>query len=151
MWRLTFVLSAYHTCPPTPTSLTIGQFLPREFTEPSGMVQEWLLAYAHALQCVGKAAHRRLWHNNGDDFTPQVSLLVDTFLEEMNVQLVEADIIDCWDGPAGEVPWQRDTGCFMDVISHLNELAMHPLSRHTWDMLVFPAPLVGGGSRAPES
>ena len=80
-------------------------------------VQEWLLAYAHALQCVGEAAHGRSWHSNGNNCTPQVSLLVDTFLEEMSAQLVEADIIDCWDASIGNALWQSDTGCFADMIS----------------------------------
>ena len=138
-WRWTFTLSAYRICPPALTSLNIGQFLPRGFT---GTVHEWLLAYAHALQHVGEAAHGRSWCSNGDNCTPQVSLLVDAFLEEMSVQLVKADIIDCWDTSAGDVLWQSDTGCFADMISYLEELVMHLPTRHTWDTPVFPAPMV---------
>ena len=87
-----------------------------------GTVQEWLLAYAHALQRVGEVAHVRSWCSNGDSYTPQVSMLVDTFPEEMDVQLIEADIIDCWDATEGDIPWQCDAGCFTEVVSYLDEL-----------------------------
>ena len=87
-----------------------------------GTVQEWLLAYACTLQCVGEAAHRRSWCSSGDNYTPQVSLLVDAFLEEMKVRLIKVDIIDCWDASEGDVLWQCDTGCFAEVLSYLDEL-----------------------------
>ena len=78
---------------------------------------------------------------------PQVSLLVDTFLEEASVQLVEADIVDCWNASAGDVPRQSDTGCFADAISYLDELAMCQPTRHTWNTLVFSMPTVGEDPR----
>ena len=112
-----------------------------------GTVQEWLLAYACTLQHVGEAAHRRSWHSNGDNCTPQVSLLVDAFLEETSVQLVEADIVDCWDASARDVLRQSDTGCFADMISYLDELVTCLPTRHTWDALVFPVPMVGEDPR----
>ena len=68
---------------------------------------------------------------------------MDAFLEEMSAQLVEADIVDCWDTSTRDVPQQIDTGCFMDVISYLDDLVMHQPMRHTWDTLVFPVPAVG--------
>ena len=74
---------------------------------------------------------------------PQVSLLVDAFLEETSVQLVEVDIVDCWDASTGDILRQSDTGCFTDMISYLDELATHLPTRHTWDALVFPMPMVG--------
>ena len=107
-----------------------------------GTMQEWLLAYTHTLQCVGEVAHGRLWHGNGDNCTSQVSLLVDTFLEETSVQLVEADIIGCWD-----VLQQSYTGCFMDVMSYLDELVMCLPTRHTWETLVFAVPVVREDTR----
>ena len=70
-WMWTFTHSEYCICPPALTSLNIGQFLPQGST---GTVQEWLLAYACALQHVGEAAHGKSWHSNGDNYTLQVSL-----------------------------------------------------------------------------
>ena len=87
-----------------------------------GIVQEWLLAYAHALQHVGEVAHGRSWHSNGDNYTLQVSLLVDAFLEVTDAWLIEADIVDCWNTSEGDVPQQCDTGCFAEVVSYLDEL-----------------------------
>ena len=110
-------------------------------------MQEWLLAYAHALQCVGEVAHGRSWCSNGDNYTPQVSMLVDVFLEEMDVQLIKADILDCWNTSKGDVLWQCDTGCFAEVVSYLDELMTQPPTRDTWDTLVFPVPTVGEDPR----
>ena len=108
-----------------------------------GTVQEWLLAYAHALQHVGEAAHRRLWHSNGDDYTLQVSLVVDMFVEVTDVQLLEADIVDCWNTSEGDILQQCDTSCFAEVVSYLEVLVTRPPTRDTWDALVFPAPMEG--------
>ena len=106
-------------------------------------MQEWLLAYAHALQHVGEVAHGRSWHSNGDSYTPpQVSTLVDAFLEEMDVQLIEKDIIDCLDATKGDVPWQCDAGYLAEVVSYLDKLVMGPPTGDTWDVLIFPAPVV---------
>ena len=100
VWRWTFMLSEYHVCPPAPTSLNIGQFL---LQGSMGTVQEWLLAYARILQHVGEVAHRRSWCCNRDNYTPQVPLLVDTFLEVTDTWLLEADIVDCWNASEGDV------------------------------------------------
>ena len=82
------------TCLPAPTVLNIGQFLnkcPKE-----GDCTPWLLAYAHVLQCMGEATVGRMWQPSGVHFTPQISLLVDVFIQETGVELVEADIASCW-------------------------------------------------------
>ena len=70
--------------------LNIGQFLDEEPEEGDHM--PWLLAYVHALQHVGEAAEGRTWHPMGMCFTPQVSLLVDAFIEETGVELTELGI-----------------------------------------------------------
>ena len=135
MWRWTFALSEYCICPSAPTSLNIGQFLPQGSM---GTVQEWLLVYAHSLQHVAEAAHERSWHSNRDNYTPQVSLLVDVFLEVTDVRLNEADIVDCWNASKGDVLQQCDTGCFAEVVSYLDELVTRAPTRDTWGTLVFP-------------
>ena len=63
----------------------------------------WLLAYAHALQCMGEATEGRMWCPSGMHFTPEVSLLVDAFIEEMGAELTELDITSCWGQPPVEV------------------------------------------------
>ena len=73
---------------------------------------------------------------------------VDTFLEEMDAQLIEADIIDCWDASKGDVLQQCDTGCFAEVVSYLDELVTRPPTRETWDRtrLLGMGPTPGGGN-----
>ena len=97
-WRWMAKVSTTSLCPPAPTMLNIGQFLegcPRE-----GDCTPWLLAYAHALQCMDEAADGRTWCPSGVRFTPKISLLVNTFIEETGAELIELDITSCW----GQLP-----------------------------------------------
>ena len=119
-WRWMTKVSTMPLCPPAPTMLNIGQFLegcPREDCTP------WLLAYAHTLQHVGKAMEGRTWCPNGVHFTPQISPLVDAFIEETGAELIELDFVSCWGQPLEEVLLQKDDGPFADVISYLDEPA----------------------------
>ena len=84
---------------------------------------QWLLAYACALQCVGEAVDRRTWRPNRRQFTPQISQLLDAFIDKTQVELVEAEVALCWNELPWEVPCQRDEGTFAEVISHLDQLA----------------------------
>ena len=52
----------------------------------------WLLAYTCALQCVGEATEGRMWCPMAIHFTPQVSPLVDAFMEETGAELTELGI-----------------------------------------------------------
>ena len=101
---------------------------------------QWLLAYAHALQCVGEAVDGRTWRPNRKWFTPQISQLVGTFIDETQAGLVQAKVALCWNELPQEVPRQRDEGAFVEVISHLDQLAKHLPTRRAWDELVFPPP-----------
>ena len=93
-WQWKVEVSTTNFCPPAPTMLNIGQFLDEEPEE--GDCTPWLLAYAHALQHVGEATEGRTWCPMGMHFTPQVSPLVDAFIEEMGAELTELRIASCW-------------------------------------------------------
>ena len=137
-WRWIKKVSNTPTCLPAPTVLNIGQFLnecPKE-----GDRTPWLLAYAHVLQHMDEATDGRMWWPSGVCFTPQISLLVDVFIQETRAELVEADIASCWGQPLMEVPCQKDEGPFTEVISHLDELAQHVPARKAWDELIFLPP-----------
>ena len=54
------------------------------------------------------------------------------------MELIELDIASCWGQQPEEVLQQKDDGPFVDVISHLDELAQHMPTRKAWDELVFP-------------
>ena len=48
-----------------------------------------------------------MWHPSGMYFTSQISPLVNTFVEEMRVELIELDIASCWGQPPEEVLLQK--------------------------------------------
>ena len=139
-WRWVGKVSKTPICPPSQTVLNIGQFLDEDAEEKGWDQQQWLLAYVHALQHVGEAANRRTWRPNGVWLTPQVSQLVDAFIDGTQVELVEAEVILCWNELLREVLCQRDEGIFAEVIPHLDQLAKCLPTRQAWDELVFPPP-----------
>ena len=139
-WRWARKVSKIPICPPFLIVLNIGQFLDEDMEEKGWDQQQWLLAYACALQHVGEAANRRTWRPNRVWFTPQVSQLVDAFIDGTWAELVEAKVILSWNELPWEVPCQRDEGVFVEVISHLDQLAKHLPTRWAWDELVFPPP-----------
>ena len=92
-WQWMAEVAATKFCPPAPTMLNIGQFLDEEPEE--GDCTPWLLADTHALQHMGEAVERRMWCPMGMHFTPQVSPLVDAFIEEKETELTELGIAAC--------------------------------------------------------
>ena len=119
--------------------LNIGQFL----DEASDVMDHtaWILTYVRALQCIGEAAEGRRWHPNGMHYSMQVSPLVDAFVIEMRMELMEVKIASCWSQGATQVPLQKKDGPFADVIAFLDKLARCKPSRKAWDELVFLPPL----------
>ena len=94
-WKWVGVVSESRVCPPAPTVLNIGQFINEDLTRHGWSQQEWLLAYARVLQHMGEAADGRTWRPNGKCFTPQISMLVDTFLEATGAKVVKVDVANC--------------------------------------------------------
>ena len=139
-WRWSGKVSKTPICLPSPTVLNIGQFLDEDAEEKGWDQQQWLLAYAHTLQRMGETADGRTWRPNGVQFTPQVSQLVDAFIDRTWVELVEAEAILCWNELPWEVPCQRDEGIFAEVISCLDQLAKCLPTSWAWNELVFPPP-----------
>ena len=74
-------------------------------------------------------------------FSMQVPPLVDAFIIETGVELTEMEITSCWSQGAALIPLQKKDSPFTDVITFLDELVRHELSRRAWDELVFPPPL----------
>ena len=68
--------------------------------------------------------------------------VVDTFLEVTGTKVVKADVAHCWSELPTTVLPQRDEGTFVEVISHLDNLAQCQPTRKAWDELVFPPPPV---------
>ena len=63
-WKWVGIVSESPIYPPGPTVLNIGQFLNEDLTGHGWSQQEWLLAYAHALQHMGEAMDERTWRRN---------------------------------------------------------------------------------------
>ena len=76
-WKWAGVVLESPICAPAPTILNIGQVLDEDLTGHGWSMQQWLLAYVRALQCMGEVANGKTWRPNGRCFTPQISLLVD--------------------------------------------------------------------------
>ena len=90
-------------CPPALTVLSISQFMTNE--EMAGGVGEphWFVAYSHALQWVGKAAHRTKWEwPCREALEVRASPLVHAFWHDMSTDLMVASIKLCWE-PAPRV------------------------------------------------
>ena len=84
LWKWVGAVSESSICPPRPTILNIRQLLNEDLIGHGWSQQQWLLAYAHVLQCMGKAADGRTWRPNGKGFTPQISMLMETCKEELD-------------------------------------------------------------------
>ena len=73
-------------------------------------------------------------------FTPQVFQFANAFIDGTWAELVEAEVILCWNELMQEIPHQRDEGIFAQVISCLDQLAKCLPTRQAWDKLVFLPP-----------
>ena len=92
-WQWMVEVATTNFCLPAPIMLNSGQFLDEEPRE--GDHTPWLLAYACALQHMGEAMEGRMWHPIWMCFTPEVSPLVDTCIEETGAELTELRIASC--------------------------------------------------------
>ena len=79
-WKWTLAAYKVHTCPPTPTMLIVGQFLDEAQVGEAWSEQQWLEAYARALQCIREAAEGRKLVLVDQSFTSRVPPLVESSL-----------------------------------------------------------------------
>ena len=121
------------------TALNIGQFLTKE--EVSEGIDEplWFVAYSHALQWVGEAAHRQKWEwPVGKTPEVRVSPLVHAFWEETVTDLTVVCIKLCWEPTPRGILHKREEGPVAYVITFVDELAIWVPSLDAWDQLVWP-------------
>ena len=126
-------------CPPAPSVLNIGQFIMDE--EVAGGMGEphWFMAYSHALQQVGEAAHGRKWEwPRRNTMEIKASLLVHAFWCKTGVDLTVASIKLCWEPTPRALYHQRDNGPTTHIISYLDKLAVHAPTLEEWDQMVWP-------------
>ena len=56
--------------------------------------EQWLLAYAHVLQCMAEAHHGCCWLNQLPHPSIQLAVVTEAFMEETGVQHPEAKVMD---------------------------------------------------------
>ena len=66
------------SCPPTPTNMEIGQWLPLDWE--GSKTDLWIEAYMFSLQCMAEAATGWSWVTESEGMVLQVSPLVQAFL-----------------------------------------------------------------------
>ena len=127
------------TCPPTPTILNIRQFMTEEEMAWGMGEPHWFMAYSHALQWVGKAAHGQKWEwPMRETLQVKVSLLVHAFWQETGVDLTTACIKLCWEPAPRAIYRKRENGPTAHIITFLDELVVRVPSLDAWDQLVWP-------------
>ena len=87
------------------------------------MQQQWLLAYACALQCVAEAYTSCCWLKEVPKPSVQVTDLVKAFMDVTRVQHPAASVTYCWGDLPSQVPYQNDSEEYTRVTMLINELA----------------------------
>ena len=132
-WQWNIKVCGEDGCPPAPSVLNIGQFITDEEVA-GGMGEPHLfMAYSHALQLVGKAAHWRKW-----EWPRREALEIRAFWCKTNMDLMMASVKLCWEPTPRALYHQRDNGPTTHVISYQEELAVHIPTLEAWDQMVWP-------------
>ena len=138
-WRWSIKIQGEDICPPTPTVLNIGQFMTEEELAEGVGGKHWFVAYSHALQQVGEAAHRQKWvWPTREALEVKVFPLVCTFWEETSADLTMVCIKLCWEPAPRAIYCKREDSPIAHVITFLDELVVWVPSLDTWDQLVWP-------------
>ena len=97
----------------------------------------WFVAHSHALQWVGKVAHRRKWEwLRREALEIKASLLVHAFWCETDVDLTMASVKLCREPTPRALYHQRHNGPTTHVISYLDELSVCVPTLEAWDQMV---------------
>ena len=111
------------SCPPAPTNMEIGQWLPLDRDDCEGSREDlWIEAYACCLQCMAKASTGWSWVAAGEGMTPRISPLTQVFLSAMGRHISPSILRECWPPKHDIVPrqpmskiWARITRCLDQV------------------------------------
>ena len=138
-WRWSIKVLGQNICLPAPTALNIGQFMTKEEVV-EGMGQpHWFVAYSHALQQVGEAAHGWKWEwPAGKTMEVGVSPLLHAFWEETGTDLTVACIKLCWEPALRGIFRKREEGTVAHVITFMEGLAIWMPCLDAWYQFVWP-------------
>ena len=124
------------SCPPTPTNMEIGRWLP---LDREGSKEDlWIQAYACCLQCIAEAFVRCFCVVEGERMAPHVSPLVQAFLSTMGRHIDPSIVRECWPSKNDIVPRQPTNLVRAHITYCLDKVAMQSPSTITWDMSVWP-------------
>ena len=99
----------------------------------------WFMAYSHALQSVGEAAHKWKWEWPArETLEVKVSPLVHAFWEETGADLTMACIKLCWEPTPRGIFCKREDGPVAHVITFMDDLAVQVPSLDAWDQFIWP-------------
>ena len=93
----------------------------------------WFMAYSHALQWEGEAAHGWKW-----EWPVKVSPLVHAFWEETSADLTVACLKLCWEHTPRTIYHKREEGPVAHIVTFLDELVVWVPSLDAWDQFVWP-------------
>ena len=150
-WRWSIKVCGEDACPPTPTVLNIGQFMTEEEVAEGVGEPHWFMAYSHALQQVGEAAHGQKWEwPVREALEVKVSPLVCAFWEETSMDLTVVCNKLCWEPTPRALYRKRENGPTAHIITFQDELVVQVPSLDAWDQLVWP-PMVAIPQALPEA
>ena len=148
MWHLAHRLlstwewsSATHptSCPPAPTNMEIGQWLPLDRDNCKGSREDlWIEAYACCLQCIAEASTGWSWVTEGEGMAPCVSPLTQVFLSTAGRRISPAILWECWPPKHDIVPRQPMSEIRAHITHCLDQVATQSPSNIAWDIFTWP-------------
>ena len=95
------------SCPPTPTNMEIGRWLPLDRDDRDGSREDlWIEAYACCLQHMAEASAGRSWVTEGEGMAPHVSPRTQAFLSTTDRRISPSILRECWPPKHDIVPRQ---------------------------------------------
>ena len=82
-------------------------------------------------------AHRKNWEARREALEIKASPQVCAFWHETDIDLMMASVKHCWEPAPRTLHHQRENGPTAHIISYLDELATHVLTREAWDQMVW--------------
>ena len=123
------------SCPPAPSNMEIGQWLPPDREEKKEDL--WMEAYACCLQRMVEASAGCSWETKGEGMVLQVSPLVQACLTATGRCVSPSCVRECWPSKNDIVPRQPMNIVQARITHCLDKAAMRSPSTIAWDMFAW--------------
>ena len=124
------------SCPPTPTNMEIGRWLPLD--QEGSKEDLWIEAYACYLQRIVEASTGWSWVMEGGGMAPQVSPLAQAFLSATGRCVSPSILWECWPPKHDIVPRQPMDEVQAHITQCLDEVATRSPLNIAWDIFAWP-------------